>query len=133
MNKILKIIIYALFSAATLFAGIPKIILADGPVNMLSAFNYSPVAMQLLGVVWVLTAICVWFESLRSYAALAATHILAGFVATHIATATPLNLSMIAYALLPLLVLWADNFFLRISPGAVEGAKHLGKDIAEEQ
>lgn len=126
-------IVYALFSILTLVAGIPKIILADQPVEMLSALNYPLVGVQLIGLVWVLVAIAVWFNHLRSYAALLATHIAAGFIATHIAAAIPANPMMFAYLVIPVAVLYLDGFFKRVSPGLLKDIKNLEKDLEKEE
>lgn len=132
-TSIAAYIVFGLFSLITLAAGIPKIILAEDAVNMLAGFHYSPVAAQLIGIIWILCAIAVWFKQLRSYAALAATYILAGFVATHIATATPLNWMMAAYGVIPVAVLYFDGFFCRVSPGLEEDAKQFAQDLANEE
>ncbi len=132
-TTVLQYIIFALFSVAVIAAGVPKIILAQQPVTMLTGFGYPTIAIQLIGLVWILVGIAVWMKSLRSYAALLATHITAGAIATHIAAGVPIPLAMLVYIILPLAVLVADRFFTKVSPSLEEAATHLSEDAVKEQ
>lgn len=132
-SLIIKQSILGLFSALMLFAGIPKIILSEQPVDMLTALNYTTVGVQFIGMAWILCGIIVWFEHLRSFAALFSTHILAGAIATHVVADIPMNPLLLAYALLPLAVLYFDGFFHRASPELKKDLHALPEDLSENE
>lgn len=115
-NNILKYVILGLFTASMLLAGIPKMILMEGVIAFLGPMGFSLIAIQLIGLGWVLSAILVWFEQLRSYGVLLASHMYAGVIAVNVAAGNPFPVVFWIGPLLIIGVFLVDNIFKKLSP-----------------
>lgn len=106
----------ALFSAFSLFAGIPKLLALDFMVENLASLGYGAAFTVFIGACWTAAGIGAWFKEWRRLATIGTWFITSGGIAAHLTNGDAFPYPLLAPFLLSLIILWYDDVHEAILP-----------------